>query len=138
MSFGAGIFDFMSLGLSVGERVYPLALPQDVTLPALTYQVISDVPTISHSTMQDNPTYTGLMHGFTRVQFDCYGSTYDEAEALCDELQALAVGYRGYWGEVEVDSVLPDIRLDDLDEGPGLFRVICDLIIGHRTIPGSS
>ena len=137
MSLAAGIFDYLSAGLSVGERVYPLTLPQGVTLPAVSYRVVSDVPTISHSTMQDHPTYTGHEHGFTRVQFDCYGRDYDEAEALCDELRSLAVGFRGYWGEVEIDSVLPDVRLDDWDETPGVWRVIQDLIIGHRTAAGS-
>jgi hypothetical protein len=52
-------------------------------------------------------------------------------------LRLLTVGYRGTWGEVEVDSVLPDVRLDDWDETPGVWRVIQDLIIGHRTAPGS-
>lgn len=136
MSLGAGIYEFLSDNLSIGERVYPLTLPQDVTLPAMTYQVISDVPTISHSTAQDHPTYTGTQRSDTRVQFDCYGSDYDEAEALCDELRQLTVGYRGSWGTEEVDSVLPDVRLDDWDEAPGVWRVIQDLIIGHRT--GSS
>jgi hypothetical protein len=127
----------MSAGLSVGERVYPLALPQDVTLPALTFRVVSDTPTMSHSTAQDSPTWTGRIRSDTRVQFECYASDYDGAEALCDELRALAVGYRGYWGDVEVDSVLPDIRLDDWDPSPGVWRVIQDLIIGHRTAAGS-
>lgn len=137
MSFGAGIYDFMSLGLSVGERVYPISLPQDVTLPAIVYRVVSDVPTLHHGIVQDDPTYTGTRRSDTRVQFDCYGRDYDEAEALCDELVTYAVGYHGSWGEVEVDSVLPDVRLDDWDEEPGIFRVIQDLIIGHRTTPGS-
>jgi len=137
MSFAAGIYTFLSDNLSVGERVYPLTLPQGVTLPAITYQVVSDVMTTSHSTAQDHPTWTGLARSDSRVQFDCYGSTYDEAEALCDELRLLTVGYRGTWGEVEVDSVLPDVRLDDWDETPGVWRVIQDLIIGHRTAPGS-
>jgi len=137
MSLAAGIYDFLSAGLSVGERVYPLALPQGVTLPAVTYQVVSDVVTISHSTSQDHPTYTGTQRSDTRVQFDCYGRDYDEAEALCDELRSLAVGYRGFWGDVEIDSVIPDVRLDDWDETPGVWRVIQDLIIGHRTAAGS-
>jgi hypothetical protein len=132
VSLGAGVSGFLS-GLSVGERVYPLTLPQDVTLPALTYQVISDVPTVSHSTMQDHPTYTGVRHSFTRIQFGCYGRSYDDAEALCDELAAFAVGYRGSWGDVEVDSVVPDLRLDDFDEAPAIYRVIQDLIVSHRT-----
>ena len=137
MSLGAGIFDFISTYLSVGERVYPLALPQGVDLPAMTYRVVSDVHTISHSIVQDHPTYTGTMRSDTRVQFDCYGRDYDEAAALCDELVIAAVGHHGTWGEVEVDSVLPDVRLDDWDEVPGIFRVVQDLIIGHRTAAGS-
>jgi len=133
MSLGAGIFEFMSAGLSVGDRVYPLSLPQGVTLPALAYRVVSDVPTVSHSTAQAHPTFTGALRSDSRVQFDCYGSDHDEAEALCDELLALAVGYSGPWGDVEVDSVLPDARLDDWDEAPGVHRVIQDLVVGHRT-----
>jgi hypothetical protein len=137
MSLGAGIFDFFDQ--LVGDRIYPLALPQEVELPAITYQIISDLPTISHSTMQDHPTHTGNRHAFTRVQFGCYDSTYDGAEALCDALNDLAVGFRGTWGTVEIDSVRPDIRLDDWDEEPnsGLYRAIQDLIIGHLAVPGS-
>jgi hypothetical protein len=131
VSLGAGICDFLEAGL--GVEVYPLALPQRVLLPAMTYRVVSDVPTISHATAQDHPAHTGAQRSDTRVQFECYGRTYDEAETLCDDLRALAVGYRGPWGDVEVDSVLPDIRLDDRDEAPDLWRVTQDLIIGHRT-----
>lgn len=137
MSFGAGIHDFMSSGLSVGARVYPLSLPQDATLPAMTYQVISDVPVVVHDDQQDHPGYTGARYSIARVQFNCYGSTYDEAEALCDELLSLAVGYRGLWGTVEVDSVLPETRLDDWEEAPVLYRAIQDLQIGHRTAASS-
>ena len=137
MSFGAGIHDFLSGGLSVGDRVYPLTLPQGVTLPAVTYQVISDVPAVSHSTMQDHPTYTGVRYSDTRVQFGCYGEDYDAAEALCDELDELVIGFRGTWGDIEVDAVRPDLRLDDWDEQPGLYRVIRDHIVSHRYQPAS-
>jgi hypothetical protein len=137
VSLGTGIYEFLSDGMSVGERVYPLTLPQRVTLPAVTFQVISDIPTLSHSTAQDHPAWTGAERTDSRVQFSCYGSTYDEAEALCDELRSLAVGYRGSWGDVEVDSVIPDLRIDDWDQEPGVWRVIQDMIVGHRTAAAS-
>lgn len=137
MSFGAGIFAFMSTGLSVGTRVYPLTLKQRGALPAMTYQVISDVPVVVHDDQQDHPAYTGTRYSVARVQFNCYGNTYDEAEALCDELLSLAVGYRGSWGAVEVSSVIPETRLDDWEEAPALYRVIQDLQIGHRTAASS-
>ena len=132
MSFGAGLFEFLSTGLSVGDRVYPLALPQDAELEALVWRVVSDVPAVTHSTAQDHPAHSVAVHRYTRVQFDCYGATYDAAEALCDELTAFLVGYKGSWDDREVDSVVADVRLDDWDEGPGIWRVIQDMIIGHR------
>ena len=103
----------------MGERVYPLTLPQGVTLPAVDVPGISDIPRSRHSTAQDHPACTGVERTVSRVQFSCYGTTYDEAEALADELASLAVGYRGTWGDVEVDSVIPDLRIDDWDRGPG-------------------
>lgn len=136
MSLAAGIATFLE-GLSVGDRVYPLSLPQGATMPAVVYRVISDDPSVTHSDVQDHPTYTGVRHSFTRVQFDCMDETYDGAEALADELLDYAVGFRGLWGDVEIDSVRPELRLDDWDPDPALYRVIQDLVVGHRAIPQS-
>lgn len=134
---GPAIHDFMSDNLSVGARVYPMTLPQTVTLPAIVYRVVSDDPSVTHSDAQDSPTYTGIRHSFTRIQFDCVARTYDEAEALCDELLDVAVGYSGMWGPEEIDSVRPELRLDDWDPDVALYRVIQDLIVGHRAVPTS-
>lgn len=134
---GPAVHDFLADGLSVGERVYPLALPEDPGLPAIVYRVVSDEPTVTHSDAQDSPTWTGIRTSVSRVQFDCLADTYDDAEALRDELVQLAVGYRGMWGDLYVDSVIPDLRVDDWDEDPVVYRVIQDLMIGHRAVPTS-
>jgi len=135
MSLGAGIAEFFGDGLAV--PVSPMALPQGVQLPAVTYRVISDNPVITHSDAQDHPAYTGQQYSFTRVQFDCVAETYDAAEALRDELVFLASGFKGLWGDVEVDSVRPELRLDDWDPDVALYRVIQDLIVSHRMTPQS-
>lgn len=134
---GPAIFEFFSTGLSVGDRVYPLSLPQGATVPAVVYRVISDDPTVTHSDDQQSPTYTGIRASVSRVQFDCLANTYDDAEDLRDELVDLAVGYRGMWGSLEIQSVIPDLRLDDWDPDVGQYRVIQDLMIGHRAVPTS-
>lgn len=133
----AAVHEFLADGLSVGARVYPLHLPEDPTLPAVVYRVVSDVPTVTHSDWQGSPTYTGIRTSVSRVQFDCMAETIDDAEALRDELVDLAVGYRGMWGDLYVDSVIPDIRVYDWDEAPAVYRVIQDLMIGHRAVPTS-
>lgn len=50
----------------VGTRVYPNELPQNVTLPALVYNVVSDVPENSFT----GDTSTRLKA--VRLQVDCY------------------------------------------------------------------
>ena len=132
MSFAAGINEFFEMGLSV--RVHPMSLPQGAVLPAVVYRVISDDPSITHSDAQDAPTYTGVHYTASRVQFDCIADTYDEAEAVRNELYSLAVGYRGMWGDIEVDRVTPDLRLDDWEPEVPIYRVIQDLIVGHRSV----
>lgn len=133
MNMGAAIFAFLSENLSIGERVHPLSLPQKALAPAIAFKRISDVPVLTHDNAQSHPLYDGTLYVVSRYQFDCYGETYDDAEALADELVAVASGYSGMWGDVRVDRVDPDARVDDWDEGPKLYRVMQDLFIGHHT-----
>lgn len=57
-----------------GTRIYPLVLPGDPTLPAITYQIIASVTTPSLATS------TGLTR--TRMQFDAFASSYGDAATL--------------------------------------------------------
>jgi hypothetical protein len=132
VSLAEGIHEFFSDRLSVGDRIYPLMLPQGATLPAVTYQTISDIFLTHHTTAQDHPVHTPMREQTTRIQFNCYGRTYDEAEALRNELLAVAVGYRGTWGDVEVGAVFADLGLDDFEPEPNHWRWLQDLIVKHR------
>lgn len=129
MSLSAGIFAFLSDNLSVSERVYPLRLPEGVALPALTYQLVSEIPEPTHSWAQDHPTYDGRRYEEARVQFNAYGPDFDSAEALSDELKAAITGYRGAWGDVQIESVLPQLALDDYDPDTQVWRRVTDFLI---------
>lgn len=61
-------------------------LPEKVTLPATTYQIIvgTSEPTFDTSGLQT-----------TRVQFDCFGSSYADAYAAREALIQALNGYRG-------------------------------------------
>ena len=131
------IFDFLSVNLSVGDRISPLSIPQQTEVPAMAFRRISDSPVITHDSAQTHPLYDGSRYVVSRYQFDCYDVTIGGAEALADELVLLTAGYKGLWGDVEIDRVDPDVRVDDWDEKPGLYRVVQDLLIGHRVAVSS-
>lgn len=59
----------------ISDRLYPIMLPQEPTLPAATYLIVDDPQTYSHS---------GTSWRQARVQFDCYASTYLTAHAVAD------------------------------------------------------
>jgi hypothetical protein len=130
VSLGAGIFQFLTAELG-HDRVYPLTLPQGVTLPAITYQVISEIPLRSHSTAQDHPAPDLVPLGETRVQFSVYGQDYDEAEEVMAVLKTAISGFRGLWGDVDVQSALPDIGLDDYEPDTRLWRRLVDVMVWH-------
>ncbi len=72
---------YAGLTALVVAKIYPLQLPQDIELPALTYFKVSDVP--EHAMGADANIKT------TRIQVSCWAETYGEAKAL--ELQVKAV-----------------------------------------------
>lgn len=58
----------------VSARIYPLVLPQDVTLPAITYVRISG------GQVNSMGGYSGLEN--PRMQIDVWGATYTAAKTL--------------------------------------------------------
>lgn len=57
-----------ALNTLIGTRFHPDALPQDVTLPCVTFQVISRID--ADETFNSDPTFT-----LARVQMDGYAAT---------------------------------------------------------------
>ena len=74
MSIITDIFAHMTahpgLAALIADRCYPMTLPQDPTLPAVTYQRIGTISLYSHDGN------TGLYHA--RWQFSCWSLTYTE------------------------------------------------------------
>ncbi len=102
----------------IGERVYPLVLPQGAALPAITYQRISSVRESSH----EGP--SGLAH--PRFQLNCWSGTYAGARAMADAVRPSVNATRSL-GQA---TFLVDDH-DDYDPETGLYRVILDVILWH-------
>jgi hypothetical protein len=81
----------------VGTRIYRRVLPQDSTLPAITYTQVSERPLVNLD--GENTTRNA------RFQFDCFGSTDSAAEDLADALRAAMI----------TDSVFASVRESQSD-----------------------
>jgi hypothetical protein len=68
-----------ALTTHVSTRIYPMMMPQNVTLPAISYQRISNAPQYSMSGPcgMDNP----------RIQVDVWTTGYGAAKAIGDQVR---------------------------------------------------
>jgi len=120
-----------TLNTLISTRFHPDVLPQEVTLPAVRYQVIS----------RSRPDYAfqGRPHlSNPRVQLDGYAAT----SALRTTLRSALIGAflpttrvaGSYGGETILDIRIDNERegLEMLDTGTQSFRISMDLIVDMR------
>ena len=105
----------------ISERLYPAPLPQGATLPAITYQDISDVPSYSN----DNET----CYSQKRYQVDSWASTRTEAERVAIQVWQSMSGYAGVWGSHEIGFVKRVDGHTDYETATKLWRYRSDFMI---------
>jgi Protein of unknown function (DUF3168) len=96
-------------------RVYPIVLPTDPDLPALTYQIVggSSNPTLSSAGMQK-----------IRLQIDCWGDSYGDAVTLRDAVATSLSGYQ----DANVQFLFLS-KHDDFDHELLQYRAIIEFYI---------
>jgi hypothetical protein len=102
----------------VGQRIYPLVMPQGSETPALVLTVISDIPENSF----DGTAETRLREA--RVQIDSYAETYLQAHQLADAVLAIV----GNLSRPDLSAVADDSR-DLYDDETELHRVSADFAV---------
>jgi hypothetical protein len=135
MILGDALYAHLSSVLSVGDRVYPLTLPQGATLPAVVYQLVGgEGPLHSHG---DTRAGDGAGASFqrSRVQLGCWAESARAAELLATEVEAAVDGFTGTWGAVPIASALVDTALDDWRPDVGRYRRILDVLVQWTRIP---
>jgi hypothetical protein len=102
----AGLFNLLSGSSGIASfcdsRIYPVILPEDPQLPALTYQLISAQP---------SPTLTTSGMQRFRIQFDCWAETYADAVGL---RAALTETLNGFQGTLNDGTALQDAQLEQV------------------------
>lgn len=114
-----------TLGTAAGTRIYPIRLPEKVTLPAVTYQQVS-APKY-HT--QSGPS---SVHS-PRFQLNCWAETYLAAEQLAQEFVLALDGYQGNMsGHTVHAGFVEEEGRDDVDADTGRFRKIVEIVIWHQ------
>ncbi len=108
----------------IGTRLYPLTLPQNPTLPAMTYQRISG---------ERVHTADGA-HGLNRarIQFDAWATTYLVAESVFEALRKRLDAFRGAAGASIIQGAFVDSERDLYESEPKLYRNTSDFDVWHN------
>lgn len=110
----------------VGQRINWSRRPQGETLPAVVLHRIDggrDYHTQGAS---------GLVE--SRVQVDCWGSSYGSAKAVARQVEAAVSGARFTQGAIRFDAILIlDERDSTFDETTPIFRTSIDLAVHHAS-----
>lgn len=108
---------------TAANRVYHSHLPQTVTLPALTYQVIDQPRELSHN----GP--TGL--AMPNIQVDTWAALPSTAATLAREVRLALDGYQGTMGSTRVDySHVTDG--ESYEPETGFYRVISNVVMTYH------
>jgi hypothetical protein len=105
------------LAALISTRIYPGALPQGATLPAVTYRQVNEAPDYT----QSGPS------GFSnpRMQFDCLAATYEGAYALADAL--IAAAHTSLVAGNALQATVESVEDGDNEPDLRMSRIIVDL-----------
>lgn len=104
-------------------RYHAVRLPQNPTLPAITYQLISTPRVMSHSG------YSNL--AMPRLQMTIFALSYATRNAVSEALRPLLLGFRGTMSGIRVDGILLADERETFEPITQFFENQLDWIIHH-------
>lgn len=112
------------LNALVNGRIYPVLLPQTPTLPAVTYQLISDGREYTHEGDAGLRTAT--------FQFACWANDFRTARDVAGQVVNALSGYRGMVGTTEIQSCFQTNRTHIYESTTATHQQIVDFDISVR------
>ncbi len=112
------------VGALITARVYPIKLPQSPTYPAITYEIISDIP---HRSLAGDSDLERV-----RARIHCWAETYGAAVDLAGKVRTAVADFSGTMGSTVVPSAKFETWNDIFEDVPEVYRRVVDFIIAHR------
>jgi hypothetical protein len=110
----------------IGTRLYPLRIPQDAALPAVSYQLISQPGHYAHAEGD-----VGLRR--SRVQLTVQANDYARMRSVLAALSDAVSGYRGTTGSTWFQAIFTETVRDEWAEAFERGAGRMDVIIWHRS-----
>ena len=104
----------------IGNRLYPLAIPQGGEVPAIVYQRVSSPRTL---------TLDGDSVNSPRIQFSCYAETFGQAKQLAMRLYESLDCFSGVLGNKTKAAALMADNRDDYEPETGRYRCGVDFFV---------
>jgi hypothetical protein len=110
----------------ISTRLNPVRIPQESSFPAVSYQLVSEIP---------NPTKSGHSRTeFARVQINAYGVTLASAESVASAIRTAfeAVTLPATFNTIKCQTIEFDGELQTADDTAGfagLYQISQDYII---------
>lgn len=108
----------------IGTRLYPLNIPQDVSLPAIGFRKVSDIgqqrhdKAIGESKIRD-----------ARIQLNIIGESLSQVKAIRDVIVALFDGYAGTWDSTSIHECRVEEMGDDWQDTFERRTSLFDLVL---------
>lgn len=111
----------------VSSRVYPIALPQEATLPAISYSRVS--------MFGKDVTHSGTNQAAkTVLQISCWARSALAAKNLANAVKAVLHGYSGATGGETIFYTQVVNEVDLFDPEVGIFQIPVDVMVHHRDL----
>lgn len=113
----------MDVSAVVGTSVYRVKMPDNPTLPAITFQTLSGE--VAESRDGDG----GL--SMPVIGVDCWARTAKAAQDLATLARAALLGYRGTYSDREIHNALEWSQYELYDADTEVFHVSCSLRVWY-------
>lgn len=100
----------------IDKKVYPTNLPQNITLPAVTFQLLAEDEI---ETLQTPATMRTAA-----VQFDCYAATQAAADAVAEAIRTALKNYSGTAASTDIEACRK-INKMEMEEKDKDGKIVC-------------
>lgn len=111
------------LSAEVDSRVYPMLLPQNRELPAVTYQRIS-TPRLHE--------FEASFFPHPRFQFDCWAESFPRAKAVAEQVRLALDLYSGAMGDYTVEVAIVEDERDTYEPEAKIWHSMVEAVIWYE------